>query len=755
MDEKIHKTSYAGFSIVSVAPSRPNQIDPGIVAKIKTLQVSESTNCQGISLEGIIKAGKSLHGKNHLSSYALKYFENSRLTLERLTTEIDIRPPLIKFSAVKELKTQYNDILSYRMFQSDVKLVKTILENAGFIATEGHDWNLLWIGHNLKPNFYDKLNAYQKISHFPNSYEITRKDCLCSAIIRMQEIYGKDAFNFTPETYNLPENFSLLYSNFFKEKKSVWIVKPTCSSQGKGIYLIDSVNEIPTEETCIVSRYISNPLLINSLKFDLRIYVLVSSYEPLRIYIYEEGLARFASEIYKPGHKNNRFMHLTNYSLNKKSENFVQNEDFRLDNTGHKWSLSAIIKLLEANGICTNLLMKNIYEIIIKTILSRENAIIETAHKLGLHRTSCFDLLGFDVLIDNNLKPWLLEVNLSPSMATDSSLDSYIKSNLLADMFNLIGLRAYDKKKDVYGRNRSFAKTQKKRNDCSQSPPRGRKDVSKKYQEVLKETLEEQERRGHFIRIYPSKGTNYFDQFFSSPRQINMYLYKALYIDLMQENDFLYYKPNTATFSSGLKQEFRYFKSRPGTCNIDSEIFCPPISQLKAHQQRPVSIDNLSNGLDTKTEDSNIKCRNCKDNQTLCLFCRLLKITKEEKCVITSDDLLMEYLARLVQVFEKNKDKESLKKSVWKFKLNSFITHSGGICSDIGQKMCKKVKSKLEEMKERRRKLASVLKRKKISLEDMEKEDVVGGVLKKFNSCELEELLKISSKNAVLELLKY
>ena len=113
-------------------------------------------------------------------------------------------------------------------------------------------------------------------------------------------------------------------------------MKPTCSSQGKGIYLIDNVSEIPVDETCIVSKYVNNPLLINSLKFDFRIYVLVSSYEPLRIYIYEEGLARFASEPYKPGCKNNRFMHLTNYSLNKRSENFIQNEDFRVDDTGHK-----------------------------------------------------------------------------------------------------------------------------------------------------------------------------------------------------------------------------------------------------------------------------------------------------------------------------------------------------------------------------------------------------------------------------------
>jgi len=52
------------------------------------------------------------------------------------------------------------------------------------------------------------------------------------------------------------------------------------------------------EEPSIISKYISNPLLINGHKFDLRIYVVITSYEPLRIYVYKEGLVRFASEEY-------------------------------------------------------------------------------------------------------------------------------------------------------------------------------------------------------------------------------------------------------------------------------------------------------------------------------------------------------------------------------------------------------------------------------------------------------------------------
>ena len=78
----------------------------------------------------------------------------------------------------------------------------------------------------------------------------------------------------------------------------MWIVKPTNSSRGRGIYIIDDVSEVNLEDPSIISKYIADPLLINGHKFDLRIYVAVTSYEPLRVYVFKEGLVRFASEEY-------------------------------------------------------------------------------------------------------------------------------------------------------------------------------------------------------------------------------------------------------------------------------------------------------------------------------------------------------------------------------------------------------------------------------------------------------------------------
>lgn len=69
-------------------------------------------------------------------------------------------------------------------------------------------------------------------------------------------------------------------------------------------------------------RYIHNPMLIDGRKFDLRLYVLVTSMEPLRVYLFEEGLVRFSTKRYSLRNLRSRFTHLTNYSINKKSGSF-------------------------------------------------------------------------------------------------------------------------------------------------------------------------------------------------------------------------------------------------------------------------------------------------------------------------------------------------------------------------------------------------------------------------------------------------
>lgn len=115
-------------------------------------------------------------------------------------------------------------------------------------------------------------------------------------------------------------------------------------------------------------------MLIDGLKFDLRIYVVVTSIYPLRIYVYEEGLARFATEKYKSPTQDDvqhsTFRHLTNYSLNKyNKKGFINTAD---DQSGSKWTISGLRSFLRANGINDSVLFHKINEIIYKTLLSVE-----------------------------------------------------------------------------------------------------------------------------------------------------------------------------------------------------------------------------------------------------------------------------------------------------------------------------------------------------------------------------------------------
>jgi tubulin polyglutamylase TTLL6/13 len=97
----------------------------------------------------------------------------------------------------------------------------------------------------------------------------------------------------------------------------------------------------------VVQRYMHKPYLIDGLKFDMRIYVFVYGVDPLRVYVFREGLARFATQEYTcPGRGNmdNLFMHLTNYAINRNADNFEANDGAEGEaDTGHKRTVTAVL----------------------------------------------------------------------------------------------------------------------------------------------------------------------------------------------------------------------------------------------------------------------------------------------------------------------------------------------------------------------------------------------------------------------------
>lgn len=347
------------------------------------------------------------------------------------------------------------------------------------IRSDSPRWSLLWSSH-PPPEVLRALRPAQRTNHFPGSWNLGHKDKLWRNISLMQRRFGRE-FTITPQGYNLPKSAVAWEAARVRQPDALWIWKPCSQSCGRGIKVLSS--QLSREDARdlgrkrgIIQRYVPNPLLIEGYKFDLRVYVVVLSYNPLKVYINDEGLVRLATEKFStdPSTLGSRTMHLTNYSVNKLCSAFVQNQDGRMSSVNEegevaekdekeekddgrpasKWSFKELQKHFQLHRLDYDATFNRIGDLVIKTLIAAEQPMqqqwstsLETgdegwvSRRGGAHPASCFEMYGFDVLIDADLKPWLLEVNICPSLSSGSPLDKRIKTKLVADTLTLVGIR--------------------------------------------------------------------------------------------------------------------------------------------------------------------------------------------------------------------------------------------------------------------------------------------------------------------------
>ena len=375
-------------------------------------------------------------------------------------------------SDTSELESERDQKLHYRC-QWARNCIKNAFTRAGF-EESAQNWTVLWAQHQT-PYILRGLNCLQKVNHFPGSWALGRKDRLSRTIWAMKRLYPSD-FNFHPESFVLPVDKHCLercakadvfYNKSVKtsKQKRLWITKPVASSCGKGIKVITAERALvlskSSDRKMLVQRYLSDPYLINKKKFDMRLYVLVTGVDPLRIYLHEEGLIRMATENFSVKSLKNPFIHLTNYSINKKSKHFCASTKFNFEEgtdtdpssetsqqgrDGFKWTLKAFKSWLAEKESPARMeqTMTAVSALVVKTMLAAESDLSHSLHATANYRTNCFELFGFDVFLDAHLTPHLIEVNVSPSLAGSSPLDTHIKGVLVADVCHVTGFHAHD-----------------------------------------------------------------------------------------------------------------------------------------------------------------------------------------------------------------------------------------------------------------------------------------------------------------------
>ncbi|XP_074911011.1 tubulin polyglutamylase TTLL11 isoform X2 [Buteo buteo] len=324
-------------------------------------------------------------------------------------------------------------------------------------------------------SFHDNDIFSGQVNKFPGMTEMVRKITLSRAVRTMQDLFPLE-YNFYPRSWILPEEFPLFVAEvrMMKDSDPSWkptfIVKPDGGCQGDGIYLIKDPSDIRLtgsiqSRPAVVQEYICKPLLVDKLKFDIRLYVLLKSLEPLEIYIAKDGLSRFCTEPYQePTLKNLHqvFMHLTNYSLNIHSGNFIHSDNV---NTGSKRTFSSILCRLSSRGADVKKLWSDIISLVIKTIIALTPELkvyYQSDIPAGKPGPTCFQILGFDILLMKNLKPMLLEVNANPSMRIEheqelspgvfenvpSPVDEEVKVAVIRDTLRLVDPQK-KKRKDI------------------------------------------------------------------------------------------------------------------------------------------------------------------------------------------------------------------------------------------------------------------------------------------------------------------
>ena len=320
--------------------------------------------------------------------------------------------------------------------------------------TAGEQYHVCWSDTSVSDARVMNMGRMARVNHFPGMLDLVRKAGTARNLNKMREALGKE-YSFFPRTFVLPADYTALKQEFGpKRGRKTFILKPSRGAQGAGISLTRSLSDIDPQANNIVQRYMAKPHLIDGYKYDMRLFVLLTSLSPLRIYIFREGLVRLCTQPYgltgTGSNLQDLRMHLTNYAINKNADGFVQPTSAEDDCSSKRLVSSVLAKLGEERGSQPEL-WSEIQQLCVKTIISAQPHLLHTYRTCRQRAaddcgSTCFELLGFDVILDAKLKPYLLEVNHSPSFTCDSPLDEAVKSAVLRGTMEMVSFSREEKK---------------------------------------------------------------------------------------------------------------------------------------------------------------------------------------------------------------------------------------------------------------------------------------------------------------------
>ncbi|XP_050787855.1 inactive polyglycylase TTLL10 [Gopherus flavomarginatus] len=305
------------------------------------------------------------------------------------------------------------------------------------------DYKLKWCETKSRETYYNFKEGEQLLYQIPNNKVLTTKIGLLSNLREYERVMNKISKNLNAKILKMedffPESFRLdvkdereAFFELYKDKQ-IWICKPTCSNQGRGIFLLknqagvnslqaklQSIEEDPlykkvpykAPQARIVQRYIQKPLLLEGKKFDVRSYLLIACTVPYVLF-FGHGYVRLTCTHYDAT-SDDLTAHLTNQYMQKKNPLYSQLKEetvWRME----RFNSYVNDKFRQAKGLPKDwvftMFTKRMQQIMMQCFLAVKSKL---ECKLGY-----FDLIGCDFLIDEDFKVWLLEMNANPALHTN------------------------------------------------------------------------------------------------------------------------------------------------------------------------------------------------------------------------------------------------------------------------------------------------------------------------------------------------
>ncbi|CAB3227814.1 unnamed protein product [Arctia plantaginis] len=324
--------------------------------------------------------------------------------------------------------------------------VHSVLERVGYEkGSNKSSWDLLWAHDSPFTSLHDtllKLKPHQRVNHYPGTGYLTTK-------VYLATINSK----YIPKAFKLPKSKEDFFKYAEENKDSLFLVK---LNTHRGVHL-KNVSEINvSDENSFVQEYIQKPFLVDGHKFDIGVYVVITSVNPLRAYWFAgDVLFRYCPSKYYPFDPND----LDKYVIRDKYLPTWEVPSLAMPFSALGHGMKDVFDIYaRSKGKDPTLMWEEVRRAIAEILIMKEHHII-SATKRYPSQDNFFEMMRFDLIVDENLKVYVLEANMSPNLNSASfKKNALIYEPLLYNLFSLTGISRQIKSNDANPSDKSAAK---------------------------------------------------------------------------------------------------------------------------------------------------------------------------------------------------------------------------------------------------------------------------------------------------------